>query len=133
MTICSGIEVVITSTTGNRVVVKSGTRVRISPTAPTKKDTLLRVFFCWQRAVLLHGMLQIIDHAIHGVTHVLHGASHAGLHGFASRSDRHADKCTENHPNAHTAPKVGTHHIIHTPCHTDSLRFQAEKMHNYDC
>ena len=32
--ICSGIEEVITSTTGNRVVVKSGTRVRIPPTAP---------------------------------------------------------------------------------------------------
>jgi uncharacterized cupin superfamily protein len=34
--ICSGIEVVITSTTGNRVVVKSGTRVQIPPTAPEK-------------------------------------------------------------------------------------------------
>ena len=34
--ICSGIEEVITSTTGNRVVVKSGTRVRIPPTAPEK-------------------------------------------------------------------------------------------------
>ena len=32
--ICSGIEVVITSTTGNRVVVKSGTRVRIPPAPP---------------------------------------------------------------------------------------------------
>ena len=32
--ICSGIEVVITSTTGNRVAVKSGTRVQIPPTAP---------------------------------------------------------------------------------------------------
>ena len=38
--ICSGIEEVITSTTGNRVVVKSGTRVRIPPTAPKKNELL---------------------------------------------------------------------------------------------
>ena len=34
---CSSIEVVITSTTGNRVAVKSGPRVRISPAAPEKE------------------------------------------------------------------------------------------------
>ena len=34
------IEAVITSTTGNRVVVKSGTRVRIPPTAPKKNELL---------------------------------------------------------------------------------------------
>ena len=34
---CSGIEVVITSTIGNRVAVKSGPRVRIPPTAPKGK------------------------------------------------------------------------------------------------
>ena len=34
LNICSGIEEVITSTTGNRVVVKSGTRVRIPPAPP---------------------------------------------------------------------------------------------------
>ena len=32
----SGIEEVITSTTGNRVAVMSGTRVRIPPTPPNK-------------------------------------------------------------------------------------------------
>ena len=40
LNICSGIEEVITSTTGNRVVVKSGTRVRIPPTAPETKPPL---------------------------------------------------------------------------------------------
>ena len=46
--ICSGIEVVITSTTGNRVVVKSGTRVQIPPTAPketNKSKKLVCLFF----------------------------------------------------------------------------------------
>ena len=43
---CSSIEVVITSTTGNRVAVKSGPRVRISPAAPKKQTSLLgRLFF----------------------------------------------------------------------------------------
>ena len=37
---CSGIEVVITSTIGNRVAVKSGPRVRIPPAAPKNKPTL---------------------------------------------------------------------------------------------
>ena len=41
--ICSGIEEVITSTTGNRVVVKSGTRVRIPPTAPVKNPVTMPV------------------------------------------------------------------------------------------
>ncbi len=40
--ICSGIEEVITSTTGNRVVVKSGTRVRIPPTAPKRNGDFHR-------------------------------------------------------------------------------------------
>ena len=43
---CSSIEVVITSTTVNRVAVKSGPRVRISPAAPKKQTSLLgRLFF----------------------------------------------------------------------------------------
>ena len=54
--ICSGIEEVITSTTGNRVVVKSGTRVRIPPTAPTRKPrkhTVSPVFLRRQAPFLL--------------------------------------------------------------------------------
>jgi hypothetical protein len=43
LNICSGIEEVITSTTGNRVVVKSGTRVRIPPTAPVKNPVTMPV------------------------------------------------------------------------------------------
>ena len=37
-TLWNGIEVVITSTTGNRVAVMSGTRVRIPPTPPKMKS-----------------------------------------------------------------------------------------------
>ncbi len=54
--ICSGIEEVITSTTGNRVVVKSGTRVRIPPTAPTekpRKHTVSSVFLLRRQAPCL--------------------------------------------------------------------------------
>lgn len=42
----NGIEVVITSTTGNRVAVMSGTRVRIPPIPPQTliKSDLVRVF-----------------------------------------------------------------------------------------
>ena len=48
---CSSIEVVITSTTGNRVAVKSGPRVRISPAAPKKTDVPFgtSVFFIRER------------------------------------------------------------------------------------
>ena len=44
----NGIEVVITSTTGNRVAVMSGTRVRIPPIPPQTliKLNLIRVFLC---------------------------------------------------------------------------------------
>ena len=40
ITLCSGIEEVITSTTGNRVAVISCPRVRIPPTAPANANTL---------------------------------------------------------------------------------------------
>ena len=39
-TLWNGIEVVITSTTGNRVAVMSGTRVRIPPTPPKSVPSL---------------------------------------------------------------------------------------------
>ena len=52
LNICSGIEVVITSTTGNRVVVKSGTRVRIPPTAPEKPERCHAVKAAWHQAYL---------------------------------------------------------------------------------
>ena len=53
-TIRSGIEEVITSTTGNRVAVMSGTRVRIPPTppktgAPAKRVRLFYKNFCRRR------------------------------------------------------------------------------------
>ena len=45
--ICSGIEVVITSTTGNRVGVLSASRVRISPTPPKSRHPIWdAVIFC---------------------------------------------------------------------------------------
>ena len=48
--IWSGIEAVITSTTGNRVYVKSVPRVRISPAAPKRTPSCWVVFFfCIQR------------------------------------------------------------------------------------
>ena len=43
--IWSCIEVVITSTIGNRVAVMSGTRVQIPPTPPEKKHRFLSVLF----------------------------------------------------------------------------------------
>ncbi len=54
----SGIEVVITSTTGNRVAVMSGTRVQIPPTPPycdifSKKLRMERSFFILSKVSIL--------------------------------------------------------------------------------
>ena len=62
--ICSGIEVVITSTTGNRVAVKSGTRVQIPPTAPKKfRNLWISELFC-----AFCGTLESAEKVVHNAT-----------------------------------------------------------------